>query len=57
MKASLVAYGYRNLHKILELKIIKYGYIKGCPKWPAIQMWSLEILGVNIQVIHGTIYK
>jgi hypothetical protein len=29
MKASLVAYDYT---KILELKIIKYGYVKGCPK-------------------------
>jgi hypothetical protein len=32
MKASLIAYDYRELHKKSELKIIKYGYVKGCPK-------------------------
>jgi hypothetical protein len=32
MKASLVAYDFRELHKKLELKTVKYGYIIGCPK-------------------------
>jgi hypothetical protein len=32
MKASRVAYDVRELHKKLELKIVKYGYVKGCPK-------------------------
>jgi hypothetical protein len=27
MKASLVAYDFRELYKKLELKIVKYGYI------------------------------
>jgi hypothetical protein len=32
MKASLVAYDFRDLHKNLEMKIRKYGYVRGCPK-------------------------
>jgi hypothetical protein len=32
MKASLVAYDFRELYKKLELKIVKSGYFKGCPK-------------------------
>jgi hypothetical protein len=32
MKASLVAYNFRELHKKSELKIIKYGFVRGCPK-------------------------
>jgi hypothetical protein len=32
MKASLVAYDFRELHKKSELKIIKYGYVIGCLK-------------------------
>jgi hypothetical protein len=32
MKTSLVAYDFRELHKKLELKIIKYRYVKSCPK-------------------------
>jgi hypothetical protein len=32
MKASLVAYDFRELHKKSELKIIIYGYVRGCPK-------------------------
>jgi hypothetical protein len=32
MKASLVAYDFRELHKESELKIVKYGYVRGCPK-------------------------
>jgi hypothetical protein len=32
MKAFLVAYDFRELHEKLELKIINFGYAKGCPK-------------------------
>jgi hypothetical protein len=32
MKASLVAYDFREIHKNSELKIIKYRYVKGFPK-------------------------
>jgi hypothetical protein len=32
MKAFLVAYGFRELHKKSEIKIVKYGYVRGCPK-------------------------
>jgi hypothetical protein len=32
MKASLVAYDFRELHKKPELKIVKFGYVRGCPK-------------------------
>jgi hypothetical protein len=32
MKASLVAYDFRELHKNSELKIINYGYVRDCPK-------------------------
>jgi hypothetical protein len=32
MKVSLVAYDFRELHKKLEIKIVKYGYVKGFPK-------------------------
>jgi hypothetical protein len=32
MKASLVAYDFRELYKKPKLKIVKFGYIKGCPK-------------------------
>jgi hypothetical protein len=32
MKASLVAYDFRELHKKSELKIVKYGYVRGYPK-------------------------
>jgi hypothetical protein len=44
MKASLVAYDFRELHKNSELKIVKFGYVRGCPKQPTTQIWSLEIL-------------
>jgi hypothetical protein len=47
MKASFVAYDCRELHKKSKLKTIKIEYIRGCPKWPTIQIWSLEILGVK----------
>jgi hypothetical protein len=47
MKASLVAYDFRELHKESELNIVKYGSIKGCPKKPATQIGLLKILGVN----------
>jgi hypothetical protein len=32
MKASLVAYDFRELHKKPELKIVNYGYVRACPK-------------------------
>jgi hypothetical protein len=32
MKASLVAYDFREIHKKSELKIVKYGYVRVCPK-------------------------
>jgi hypothetical protein len=32
MKASLIAYDFRELQRNLELKIIKYGYVRDCPK-------------------------
>jgi hypothetical protein len=31
MKASFVAYDFREPHKKSELKIVKYGYAKGSP--------------------------
>jgi hypothetical protein len=34
MKASLVAYGCEKLYKKSKLKIVKYGYVRGCPKRP-----------------------
>jgi hypothetical protein len=32
MKASLVAYDFREIYKKSELKIIKFGYVRGYPK-------------------------
>jgi hypothetical protein len=32
MKAFLVAYDFRELHKKLELILVKFGYVKDCPK-------------------------
>jgi hypothetical protein len=32
MKASLVAYDFKELQKKSELNIVEYGYDKGCPK-------------------------
>jgi hypothetical protein len=32
MKASLGAYGFRELQKNSKLKIVKSGYVRGCPK-------------------------
>jgi hypothetical protein len=32
MKASLVTYDFREIHKNSKLKIIKNGYVRGCPK-------------------------
>jgi hypothetical protein len=52
MKASLVAYDGRELHKKSKLKIIKHGYVKGCPKRLA-QIGLLKILGVNLEVEVG----
>jgi hypothetical protein len=47
MKATFVAYDGREIHKKLELKIMKYRYVRGCPKKPAIQIGLLKILGVK----------
>jgi hypothetical protein len=47
MKASLVAYDYGELHRKSELKVVKYVYVRGCPKRPKTQSGSLEILGIN----------
>jgi hypothetical protein len=46
MKAFFVAYDCGELYKKSRLKIIKDGYVKSCPKQPAIQIWSLKILEV-----------
>jgi hypothetical protein len=32
MKASFVAYDFRELFKKSELKIVNYGHVRGCPK-------------------------
>jgi hypothetical protein len=32
MKASLVAYDFRELHRKSKLKIVKFGYVRGCRK-------------------------
>jgi hypothetical protein len=32
MKAFLVDYDFRELHKKQEINIVKYGYVRGCPK-------------------------
>jgi hypothetical protein len=32
MKDFLVAYDFRELHENSEQKIVKFGYVKGCPK-------------------------
>jgi hypothetical protein len=48
MKASLVAYIFRGLHKQSEVKIVKYGFVRGFPKRPATQIGLLEILGVYL---------
>jgi hypothetical protein len=57
MKAFLEAYDFRKLHKKWELKTVKNGYVIDCPKWPTTQIWSLEILGVNllsfVEAIHN----
>jgi hypothetical protein len=47
MKASVIAYDCGELHKKLELKIVKYGHVRGCPKRPVTQIGLLELLGVN----------
>jgi hypothetical protein len=47
MKASLVAHDYRALSKKLELKVVKYGYVKGYPKRLATQIGLLKILGAR----------
>jgi hypothetical protein len=47
MKACLVAYNGRELHKILELKIIKYRYFRGCIKRLATQIGLFKIIGIK----------
>jgi hypothetical protein len=32
MKASFVDYVFGRKHRNLELKIVKYGYVRDCPK-------------------------
>jgi hypothetical protein len=32
MKASLVAYDFRESHKMSKIKIMKYGQVRGYPK-------------------------
>jgi hypothetical protein len=49
MKASFVAYDHEVLHKMSELKKVKYGYVIGCPKRSVTQIRSLESLGVKMQ--------
>jgi hypothetical protein len=46
-ETSLVAYDFRELHKKLELKIIKNEHIRDCLKWPIIQILLIEIIGVK----------
>jgi hypothetical protein len=47
MKASHVAHDGRELHKKSEVKIAKYGYVRGSLKRLATQIGLLKILGVN----------
>jgi hypothetical protein len=47
MKASLVAYDGGELCKNSNLKIIKYGYVRGFPKMPVTQIGLLKILGLK----------
>jgi hypothetical protein len=45
MKASLIAYDYGGLHNKSELKIVKYGYVKGSQKdqfLKVIWSWGIE---------------
>jgi hypothetical protein len=44
MKAFVVAYDWRQLHKMSKIKIVEYGYVRGCPKRPAIQIGLLKKL-------------
>jgi hypothetical protein len=46
MKAFLVAYDFREKHRNLELKIVKYGYVRDCPEKLATPIMSLKILRV-----------
>ena len=53
-----VIYDFRKLHKKLELKIIEYGYVRGCPKKPMIQIGFFKILGVaQNKLVAGRSYK
>jgi hypothetical protein len=31
-ETPLVAYDFRELHKKSKIEIVKYGYVRGCPK-------------------------
>jgi hypothetical protein len=55
MKASFVAYDCRELYKKSELKIVKYGYVKGSPKRPTTQIGLLEILRVKKLLLSTTL--
>jgi hypothetical protein len=46
MKASLVAYNGRELHKKLEIKIIKFGYVRGCSKKLATNLGCSKFWGL-----------
>jgi hypothetical protein len=43
MKDFLIVYNCGEVHKKLEIKIIKYRYVSGCPKRLATQIGSLKI--------------
>jgi hypothetical protein len=47
MKGSLVVYEVRKLYKKVRAKKVKNEYVRGGPRRPSTQLWSLEILGVN----------
>jgi hypothetical protein len=42
MKASLVAYDFRKQYKSLELKLIKYVHVRGCPNSKQSKFGSLK---------------
>jgi hypothetical protein len=55
MKAFLVDYDFRGLHKKLKLKIVDYGYVRGCSKRPMTQIGLFKILGVaQNKLVAGT---
>jgi hypothetical protein len=40
------------LYKKSKQKIVKYGYVRGCPKRPVTRNGSLEILGVKVGALN-----